>query len=137
MNVQQVNHLSEPDKSVKSRKPVYLNEKQLIKMGQLGLSNRVIAFISGCDEKTIRNKYADVIEKGRSQLVRKINTKLIELALKGNITAIIWAGKQFCGHSDTLQIPPNQSLTVLKQTINTNTKGEVEIRNETKEIEAT
>jgi len=121
----------------KKTEPVILNQRQIKNMAKWGLSNRIIADIVGCDEKTIRNKYGDIIKRGKAELKRKLIHKVIEKALKGDNVMLIWATKNECGWSDTPTISTNQSLTVVKTTVNTNSTGQVEIKNETKEIEPT
>lgn len=116
--------------------PIRTDEKGIIKMAEVGLSIRGIAYIVGCDEKTIRNKYADKIEKGKAKTGFRIAEKMIDLALEGDRTMLIWVSKNILGWTDTAQMPSNQVLTVLKQTINTNASGEVEIKSESKEIES-
>ena len=117
------------------RGPIQLNEDEIIKMGEIGLNYRSIAYIVGVSERTIRDRFADLIEMGKHLTVRKLNTKAIEMALSGNTVMMIWVMKNVCGWTDVAQIPQNQMLTVLKQTFTTNKKGEVEIITDQKEIE--
>ena len=62
---------------------------------------------------------------------------MIEEALGGNTVMLIWVSKNILGWSDMVTAPTNQSLTVVKTTVNTNSAGQVEVKSETKEIEPT
>lgn len=112
-----------------------INVDEIIKMGEVGLNYRSIAYIVGCSERTIRDRFADLIEKGKHLTVKKLNTKAIDMALSGNTVMMIWVMKNVCGWTDVAQMPTNQFLTVLKQTFKMNDKGEVEVINDKKEIE--
>lgn len=115
--------------------PIRTDERGIMRMGEVGLSMRAIAYIVGCDESTIRKKYSEKIEKGKAKTGFHIAEKMIDLALEGDRTMLIWVSKNLLGWADTPQMPSNQVLTVLKQTINTNAKGEIEVKEEAKEIE--
>ena len=124
---------TEAKKTVR-KEPIRTDERGIMRMGELGLSNRAIAYIVGCDEKWIRKKYSEKIEKGKAKTGFHIAAKMIDLALAGDRTMLIWVSKNILGWADTPQMPTNQVLTVLKQTINTNLKGEIEVTEESKEI---
>lgn len=114
--------------------PIRTDEEGIVRMGEVGMSMRAIAYIVGCDEKVIRKKFAEKVEKGKAKTAFHIAEKSIELALEGNVTMLIWVAKNILGWTDAQTMPSNQVLTVLKQTINTNAKGEIEVMNESKEI---
>lgn len=66
------------------------------------MSMREIATILGCDDKTIRNRFAAEYAFGRECGKKRIRDKQLQMALRGNVTMLIWAGKQWLGQSDKL-----------------------------------
>jgi hypothetical protein len=133
------NIIIEEDQSRKRKRtePVKFDARQIKNMAKWGLSNRIIADIVGCDEKTIRNRYGDIIKQGKAELQRKLIKSAVSKALEGDNVMIIWVTKNLCDWSDTPTGSTNQSLTVVKTTVNTNSNGLVEVKSETKEIEPT
>ena len=65
---------------------------------------RRIAAVMNCDEKTLRNRFRDVIELGREAGLSKLQQRQWQAAMDGNITMMIWLGKQYLGQSDKSEV---------------------------------
>jgi len=65
---------------------------------------RRIAAVLGCNEKTLRNRFREVIELGREAGLNKLQQRQWQAAMEGNVTMLIWLGKQHLGQSDRAEI---------------------------------
>jgi hypothetical protein len=65
-----------------------------------GATNAEIGAMVGCDERTVRRRFADFLAKGRSERRQKLREKQYDVALSGNVTMLIWLGKNELGQSD-------------------------------------
>ena len=89
--------------SKKVNRSVYMEAKDL---AAIGCSMEVIATILDIDSETLsRNpKYAKAIKKGRSNMIKSLLHKQVEVALSGNTTMLVWLGKQYLGQSDRQEV---------------------------------
>jgi len=75
-------------------------EKTVEKMASIGATNLEIAELLGINERSVRRNYAEFLTKGRGTLKEKLRRKQISIALKGNVTMLIWLGKQYLGQAE-------------------------------------
>ena len=89
--------------SKKVNRSVYMEAEDL---ASIGCSMEVIATILDIDSETLsRNpKYAKSIKKGRSNMIKSLLHKQVEVALSGNTTMLVWLGKQYLGQSDRQEV---------------------------------
>lgn len=89
--------------SKKVNRSVYMEAEDL---AAIGCSMEVIATILDIDSETLsRNpKYAKAIKKGRSNMIKSLLHKQVEVALSGNTTMLVWLGKQYLGQSDRQEV---------------------------------
>ena len=80
-----------------------INEEALRLLAQAGLTKRECAARLGCSHDTIERRYNHVYEQGLEKLKGSLRQKQAELALKGNVTMLIWLGKNLLGQSDKLE----------------------------------
>ena len=66
-----------------------------------GLSYEEIADIMGCHPDTIRNRFSDIISRGKANGKMSVRRKMMETAMTGNPTMLIWLSKNWLGMSDT------------------------------------
>lgn len=59
-----------------------------------------MAAVLGADRRTIQRRFATVIENGRANGRMSLKRKQFDLAMKGNVTMLIWLGKQTLGQRD-------------------------------------
>jgi hypothetical protein len=77
-----------------------IDASEVEKLAELGLNNVDIADFFSVDKETIRTRFSLELAKGRFNLKRKLRKKQIDVALKGNVTMLIWLGKQMLGQSE-------------------------------------
>jgi len=69
-------------------------------MASIGCTVDEMATILGCSGRTLQRRFVTPIERGRSRLNRSLRRKQAEMALNGNVTMLIWLGKQYLGQRD-------------------------------------
>jgi hypothetical protein len=92
-------------------------DPQLVeKLAGIGCPDTEIASMVNCSVDTLARRYADVIAKGRETCKTRLRKKQIEVALAGNVSMLIFLGKNMLGQSDKLEtkaeITPGAKLEV-------------------------
>lgn len=64
---------------------------------RLGVSTRTL------DRRLQSKEYRDLIPKAHAELRLSLRTKQVQIALAGNVTMLIWLGKQLLGQQDKLE----------------------------------
>lgn len=72
------------------------------KLAGIGCTVQEIGAVVGCSPDTINRRFAGELDKGRENGKTRLRKKQTEIALKGNVTMLIWLGKQMLGQSDKL-----------------------------------
>ena len=67
------------------------------------MSKSEIAAIVGCDRTLIEKRFSQEYAFGRETGKKRLRDKQLQSALRGNVTMLIWLGKQYLGQSDKLQ----------------------------------
>ena len=70
-------------------------------LAALGCSNREIADWFGVHENTLSYNFKDYILKAKEETKQKLRQAQLKAALTGNVTMLIWLGKQMLGQSDS------------------------------------
>lgn len=61
-----------------------------------------IASVVGCSVDTLERRYADLIKKAKDKGRASLRRLQYEKAQQGNVTMMIWLGKQLLGQSDKM-----------------------------------
>ena len=69
-----------------------------------GCSNTEIASFFGCDESLIRKSYSENLTKGRDKGKIRLRQLQWRQAEHGNVSMLIWLGKQMLGQSDRQEV---------------------------------
>lgn len=70
------------------------------KLASYGLNNREIAEFLGCSEASLSTVFKENVLKGKADLKMKLRRKQIDVALGGNVSMLIWLGKNILDQSD-------------------------------------
>ena len=84
------------------------------KLAGMLCTSREIAAYFGVDHQTILNNFSPVLEKGRETGKMSLRRKQYATALSGNVSMMIWLGKNDLGQADRREIDSNVHLTGLK-----------------------
>lgn len=77
-----------------------IDPEQVRKLAAIGCTHEEIASVVGCSTDTLVRRFLDVIEEGRSQGKSSLRRKQWEMAINGNVTMLVWLGKQYLGQTD-------------------------------------
>lgn len=84
-----------------------INLKQLEKLAEINCSYEEMSSILEVDERTLSRNYVQVIKKGRDKGKMSLKRKQWEVAMGGNVSMLIWLGKQILGQTDRNEITGN------------------------------
>lgn len=71
-------------------------------LASYGLKNKEIADLYNLNETTLGIKYKDELIKGRANLRMSLRKKQLQVAYQGNVTMLIWLGKQYLDQVDRI-----------------------------------
>ena len=94
------------------RPKAQLDAGMIERLASIGCPNSEIAAVVGCSVATLDRNYVDVIHKGRENLKTRLRKKQIEVALTGNVSMLIWLGKQILGQSEKVEARTEHSGTI-------------------------
>lgn len=84
-------------------------------LAAIGCSTREIASIVDASERVLQRRFAAPLEKGRSRLFKALRRKQVELALAGNVTMLIWLGKQMLGQKDKHESTVREEIVTIEE----------------------
>lgn len=88
-----------------------VDEELLYKLAQIHCTMREMSDIVGVSVDTLKRRYADLIDKGKSEGKMRLRRKQVEVAMNGNHTMLIWLWKQMLGQSESPT--PEETVSVL------------------------
>ena len=74
--------------------------RQVVKLAELHCNDREIAAVVGVSEDTLHRRFAEEIGKARERGKTSLRRVMWRTAMKGNVTMLIWLGKQYLGQTD-------------------------------------
>ena len=77
-----------------------LNEEQIIQLARIGCNHDEIAAVLGCHANTVGRRFGSIIKEGHIHLKASLKRMQFQAAAKGNVTMMIWLGKQFLEQKD-------------------------------------
>lgn len=86
-----------------ARPKLEIDEEKVYRLAKLGASNVDIGYVLGCDEAQIRRRFAEIVAKGRAVRRNSLRKWQWKAAREGNITMLIWLGKQYLGQADKME----------------------------------
>jgi len=110
---------------MKSKKEVKV-EKQIEKLASFGLNNIEIGEVVGYDDSTLKRNFEKFLIKGRAVLKQKLKRKQIQVALTGNVSMLIWLGKQYLEQKDKMEETGDYNLNVTRTRLEDKLKEERE-----------
>lgn len=78
-----------------------ITPNEVEQLAKYGMTDREIADFLGIKEDTLRYNFAEHLLKGKIELKRTLRMTQIKVALSGNVTMLIWLGKNILGQSDS------------------------------------
>ena len=91
-------------KSVGRPKKYNIDTEQVEKLAGLGCTNTEIGSFFGCSPDLIEKSYSEFLVKGRDKGKIRLRQLQFKAAEKGNVTMLIWLGKQVLGQTDKQEV---------------------------------
>jgi len=104
------------DNNMRVKKEIPI-EKQVEKLASYGLTNKEISEALGYDDSTLKRKFENFLTKGKANLKQRLKRKQIDVALGGNVSMLIWLGKQYLGQADKLDENGEYEIVINRTTI--------------------
>lgn len=99
-----------------ARPKLKIDPKEVERFASWGCKNNEIAILLNCSADTIANRFSAELQKGRENLKMSLRRWQLEAAKKGNVTMLIWLGKQMLGQTDKIDdsiIAGNKQIKVV------------------------
>src|SRR4030095_5164497 len=77
-----------------------IDSKQIEMLASKFWNNTEIAAFIGCCTKTLTNRFSNNLTKGRESGKARLRDWQLKAAQSGNVTMLIWLGKQYLSQSD-------------------------------------
>jgi len=77
------------------KQPKELDEGIIKRMASVMCTNEEIAFALGCCADTLERRYKHLLHAGKAEARLSLRHKQYEVAMSGNVTMLIWLGKQW------------------------------------------
>lgn len=84
------------------RPKIVLDNAQVEQLAAINCSLEEMSAVLDCDISTLTRRFAHVIKKGRERGRMSLKRKQYEVAMGGNVTMLIWLGKQLLDQSDKI-----------------------------------
>ena len=81
-----------------------VNEERLFELASKGLSTPEIAAELQCSPDTLERNFRELLNEGKEHFKATLRAKQCELALAGNVTMLIWLGKNALGQTDKTEV---------------------------------
>jgi hypothetical protein len=95
-----------------ANKKADVDPEQVQKLAAIGCTHQEISDIVGCSHDTLTRRFRKEIEFGRANAKASLRRKQWETALSGNVTMLIWLGKQVLGQSDKQEITQGGEIII-------------------------
>jgi len=97
-----------------ARPKLEIDPIQVERLAQLHCTNVEIAAFFGCDEGTIRKRFSEELAKGRGTGKISLRRSQWKAAENGNVTMLIWLGKQILGQKDRPEFTDDQVNRIIR-----------------------
>jgi hypothetical protein len=100
---------SKPKVTKRGRPKIEIDLKQLERLAELFCTDEELAYGLGISVDTLTRRksepqFAETIEKGKAKGKTSLRRKQYQIALDGNVTMLIWLGKQHLGQVDRQEV---------------------------------
>lgn len=97
-----------------SAKKLDINPEQVQKLAAIGCTDKEIGEIVGCSHDTLTRRFKQELVEGRATGKASLRRKQWEVALSGNVTMLIWLGKQQLGQTDKQEVKSETTERIIK-----------------------
>jgi len=94
------------------RPKLEIDERLVEQLASIGCTNPEIAAACNCSTDTLIGRFSAVMAKGRENGKTRLRKKQLEVALQGNVSMLIWLGKQMLGQAEKVEAQTHHSGTI-------------------------
>jgi AraC-like DNA-binding protein len=98
-----------------SRKKLEINEDEVRKLAALGCTQEEIGTFVGCSARTIRDRFRAPFERGCAEMRHSLRRWQYEKAKEGNVTMLIWLGKQYLDQRDKNESKVTEEVVTIER----------------------
>ena len=89
-----------------------IDEKLVHKLAAIHCTMEEIAATCNCSVDTLENRFSDIIQKAREEGKASLRRMQYQKAQEGNVTMMIWLGKQLLGQREKIDQNINQKTLI-------------------------
>ena len=102
------------------RPKLEIDPQKVEALASYGCTNTEIAAYFGCERTTITKRFSRYTAKGKERGKIRLRQKQFDVAMKGNVSMLIWLGKQVLGQKDQQEMEHSGNFEVNINRIITN-----------------
>lgn len=87
------------------------------RLAAIGCTQEEMAHVLGLSVATIRRRFKAQIARGRASMAVSLRRKQWAAAKKGNVTMLIWLGKQYLGQKDRQEVVHGERVEVVEEVV--------------------
>jgi len=87
-----------------ARPRLNINPDQVAALASIGCTEIEVATVLDCSAKTIHRRFVQHFLQGKANLKTKLRKKQVEMALAGNVSLLMWLGKQYLDQTDKQEL---------------------------------
>jgi hypothetical protein len=99
------------------RPELLIDAKVVAGMAYVAATTLEIAEFVGCSPDVLERRFADVLRKKRTSMKLRLRRAQFRLAMEGNVTMLIWLGKQYLDQTDNPVAMLGQPKEEVRQSI--------------------
>lgn len=93
-----------------ARPKKHVDPKLVQDLAALGCKTKEIASVCGVSTDTLERRFAAELSKGKENLKISLRRWQLQAAQKGNVTMLIWLGKQYLEQTDKIEQTTDTTL---------------------------
>lgn len=79
-----------------------IDPEMVSKLASFGCTTTDIGYVLGCSDQTLNRRFREELVEGRAKLRNRLRMKQVEVAMSGNVSMLIWLGKQLLEQTDKM-----------------------------------
>lgn len=100
-----------------ARPRLNINPEQVTALASIGCTEIEVATVLDCSAKTIHRRFVHNFQQGKANLKTKLRKKQVEMALAGNVSLLMWLGKQYLDQADKQELTGKDGESLAPQPI--------------------
>lgn len=98
------------------RPPKVFDPDMIYTLASIGATQEETARVLGCSVDTIQRRYLDDYNDGLANIKTSLRRQQVKLALAGNVTMLIWLGKNLLDQSDKAELTGKDGAPLMPET---------------------